>query len=142
MTIRIEGLRELQEQLKEVGDALTQRKVLRAAARKAFKPVLDEAISRAPIDTGALKESMRLASVNPKKGDAVVVVGLEFRKSKDKKDAGWRWHFPEFGTVKQDAKPYIRPAFDNNVEAVTRDLKEQLKKGIAKALKKKKGGRR
>lgn len=43
------------------------------------------------------------------------------------------WRFLEFGTSKMQAKPFLRPAFDNNVTACAESIKTDLAKAIDRA---------
>lgn len=140
MTIKVNGLEGLLGQLNELGDELTQQKKLRSAARKAFKPVQEAAKAKAPVDTGVLRDSIVIASANPK--ESVVAVGLVIKKGSaddPRKDASWRWHFPEKGTRKMAARPFLRPALDSNAETVVNNFADEMKKAIDRATKKKGG---
>ncbi len=140
MSFEVQGLSALQEQLVELGAELG-RKALAQAARKAFKPVLENAKQLAPRDTGALAESLRLAVVKPKGGDTVIAVGIRVAAvkgaSRDAMPPARRWHFIELGTVKLAAHPFLRPALDANASRVLDDLKRELAKSIQRAIKKK-----
>lgn len=160
MEVNPVGLRSLQDQLLELGAELGV-KTLTAAAKKAFQPVIDDAQRLAPVDTDALRESVKLRSKKPKSGETVVAVGLSIagqskrqrrlakvRRRLHKKGLvsgseklplapKSRWHFEEFGTSKTRARPYIRPAFDKNVRWMIEDLKFELGKAILRAVKRK-----
>ncbi len=150
----VQGLPELQAQLRELGATMAAR-VLATAARKAFMPVIEAARARAPTAnestgaTGITKESIKIRVIRPKSGDTVVQVGLRIARSAEaaglvrasrgvvkRRDASWRWHFVEFGTVHQAARPFIRPAMDENAQQVIDELKKELVKGINKVLRK------
>jgi HK97 gp10 family phage protein len=146
-----QGLKGLEEELVALG-ANEGRKVLRAAARKAFLPVLEAAKANAPKDTGLLADSIVIVTQAPKDGDGVVNVGLRVKKSKEtriskhgvSKDGTqrmatsphWRWHFIEGGTSTQAARPFLRPALDANAEKVVGELRGELRKAIDRVLKK------
>lgn len=157
----LKGLAELEQQLlslKELGGV----KVLSAAGRKAFKPVIESAKARVRVDSAALKDAIKMTTKKAPKGNpkAVVAIGLKIqgpsRKSRKlakvharmvkrrlisgPKTLGVnprvRWHLEEFGTAKAGAHPYIRPAFDSNVQGMVETLKNALGKGVARAIKK------
>lgn len=141
ISLKVHGLDALKAQLEELG-AEAAGKELARAARKAFEPVLAAAQARAPIDTGLLRDSIKLAVVRPRGGDAVVQVGLRIAPSKGAAKLGrrtisahWRWHFVELGTSKMAAKPFLRPALDGNAQQVLDTLRVELLKGIERALK-------
>ena len=146
----IAGAKNFDEQLNELGLALGV-KVLAAAARKAFMPVIEAAQRLAPIDSEALKDAIKVRVKKPSEGSAVVV-GLKIagpkknsRKWFERRNEGLqsvmapshRWHFAEFGTAHQAMHPFIRPAFDQNAETVVRMLVEELTAGIKRAIKRK-----
>lgn len=148
--LKLQGLSALLDQLVELGPELGQ-KTLVSAARRAFKPVLTTARQLVPVDSGALRESLRLASIKPKGGEAVAVVGIIFGAAKQAAVAAAafgggmpparRWHFIEFGTAHQAAHPFLRPALDQNASAVLELLRDEMSKGIIRAAAKKKGSR-
>lgn len=158
-SMRVEGLRALDMQLKELGHELGE-KTLVSAARKAFAPVAEEARARAPVDTGNLRDSIRVRVVKPKRGSEVVLVGLRIAKvvrsgasSRHRRvprktdSADWRWHWVEFGRSGWSkgsrragpvaARPFIRPAFDRYAAEMPEVLKREIAKAIARALKRK-----
>ena len=66
-------------------------------------------------------------------------VGRRYQTQGDKKNPGgdtWYWRFEEFGTATNNAHPFLRPALNNNIDAVraefTRSYSEELDKEIAK----------
>lgn len=79
--MRMEGLKALDAQLERLGAELAA-KTLARAARKAFAPVLEDARAHVPVDTGLLRDSLRLVVLRPEEGDVVVKVGLRVRTGK------------------------------------------------------------
>lgn len=154
-TAELHGLRELQDQLRSLGDAVAV-KVLAKAARLAFMPVIDAAKAMAPIRRGVLRDSIKVAVKKRAGGqDGVVVVGLRIAPApvrigdhelsgKERRalkasrvgrkilaaQPARRWHFAEFGTVHQAAHPFIRPAWDQNVGPMLDLLKVEIAKEI------------
>lgn len=62
-------------------------------------------------------------------------MGISFKNAKVS-DVNWPpfwWRYLEFGTSKMEAKPFIRPAFDNNVSAASEEIKTNLAKAIDRA---------
>lgn len=143
LKLEVKGIPTLKAQLEKLGHELATKEV-RAAARRAFKPVLIAAIAKAPNEnettgaTGLTKRSIRIAAVINKNNGAVNV-GLTVRKVRGAKgrDPSWRWHFIELGTRTQRARPFLRPALDANAQKVVDTLQAELAKGIKKALRKK-----
>ena len=157
VTFKLQGLSELQNQLKELRDVQLAAKVLARAARRAFKPVLEAAKALVPRDSGDLAESLTITVKRPKGGDAVVVVGIKvgtgkanqarvaaaaFGEAQSRRvPPALRWHFIELGTSELAAQPFLRPALEANAPAVLEALKAELAQGIARVLKKRaKGG--
>lgn len=70
VSIKVEGFKELeslfQEMIQDFGDK-DQKKILRKAAGTSMQPVLQRAKTLAPVDTGAMAASLRLASSLPSK---------------------------------------------------------------------------
>lgn len=142
ISFEVKGLSALEQQLTELGTELAV-KTLAKAARRAFKPVLDTALSMVPRDSGALANSLKLTTSKPKEG-AVVVVGISIGRADGKRGElppARRWHFVELGTAKMQAHPFLRPALDTNANAVLEGLKEELRKAIEQAIRKRAGGR-
>lgn len=136
---KVSGFDSLNEKLMQLKAEFAV-KALAQAARKAFMPVLLAAKENVPIWSGALRDAIKITVTKPKEGDAVVVVGL-FISSKSAYDTGElppsrRWHFIELGTAKLAAHPYLRPALDGKAPEVLDQLKTELAKSIARAVKK------
>lgn len=143
VSIKLTGMPELLGQLRALGDEFAA-KELRRAARKAFLPVYETAhrLALPSMDTGALMDAIKLQVVK-NSGDSVVAVGIRIigkmarsinrARKLGHRNPARRWHFVEFGTVKMPAKPFLRPALDQNAELVTKILKEELIKGIQRA---------
>lgn len=138
MSVTVEGLKDLQQQLLDLGAEIGQ-KVLAAAARKAMVPVLNDAKALCPKDSGALADSITLTATKPKEGDAVAVAGLKIGSSdltaKGELPPARRWHFVELGTSKMAAHPFLRPALDRQASTVLDVLKVELQAGIQRAIK-------
>lgn len=137
--LKLDGLAGLQAQLLDLGDTKLGVKALASAARQAFKPVLEAARALVPVDTGELRDALRLTVLKPKGGDAVVVVGLRIgsgTKGSKKLPPARRWHWVELGTVHMAAHPFLRPALDQNAQGVLDALKDEIAKSIAKIQRK------
>jgi HK97 gp10 family phage protein len=146
VTVSVRGLRDLQAQLTELGAEVAQ-KTLAKAARKAFLPVLEAAVAKVPVDTGLTRDNIKIMVSKPRQGDSVVVVGLRIAKAPPRQRADgsvasspdWRWHFIELGTKSVPARPFLRPALDQNADQVVSGLKVELEKAIAQVLRKRAG---
>lgn len=126
VTAEIQGLDELERRLVALPSAVGI-KVMRSALLDAAKPIRDAARERVHKRTGALARSIGLASGATGKDGAFAGIRMA------RKLAGWRWHFEEFGTSRQRARPFLRPAFDEQVMPALRRFSEQLSKRIERA---------
>jgi HK97 gp10 family phage protein len=160
--IKVEGLAELREKLLALGPEVGA-KALQGAAREAMKPVLETAKRLAPYDTGDehtgahLRDSIVLTAKIPKGGDTLCRVGIRIRALKRpslkgtrgkvskatkryvfRGSAAWRWHFAEFGTAHQRARPFLRPAFAQHREEVVDSLKREIAKRVERIWKNRK----
>ena len=143
ISMQLHGMAELQGQLKALNDVALSARVLAAAMRKAFKPVLEAALANASTDSRALVEAIKLSSRQPKGGGFEVglkvagpkkTIGPRTKSQATKLAPKSRWHFIEFGTAKMRANPFLRPALDNNAAAVLALLNVELSKGIERAV--------
>lgn len=145
MTVEVHGVKELFKKLEELENQALSVKVIAAAMRKAFKPVLEAAKAMVPVNEGLLRESMTLTMRKGKGG--TIQVGIRIgggARSKQAAAAGAafgggsalpparRWHFIEFGTSDLAAHPFLRPALDANAQQVLSLLKEELAAGLRK----------
>lgn len=144
--LKVEGLKELRDKVLALGPE-TGPKVLRAAARAAMQPVLEEARRLVPVDSGLMRDSIVLSSKIPKSGDTVTRVGIRIKKQRrpnlrglrvskstrravNRMSAHWRWHFIEFGTVRQKARPFLRPALATHKDRVIASIKAEIAKRV------------
>lgn len=150
MSIKVTGLSELLGQLKKLDTELGE-KALASAGRLSFKSVLEAARALVPVDSGELRDAIRIRVAKSKNGGVAVgiqiasstskmkqarVAAAAFNESQSKRlPPSRRWHFVELGTANQAPKPFLRPALDQNAQRVVDDLREQLKKQIAKVAK-------
>lgn len=127
ITTKVEGLKELDRAL----NALPLRargSVLRSALNKAADPIVKDARSMAPVRTGLGKKSIRKKASTPRGSNgflATVLVGFLQR--------AFYLRFIELGTSKIVARPFLRPAFDKNMQEFNRIFKKELGDRIKKA---------
>lgn len=130
-TFRIEGLRELEEALKELPKA-TGKNALRRALLKAGTPIANSARARAPRLKGALqmsigtgtKLSRRQAKLHKKESMVEVFVGA---------GALVQAITQEFGTAKHPAQAFMRPAWDQGRMGALATIRDDLATEIEKA---------
>ena len=123
----------LERALKRLPKAMGK-SVLRAAAKKALRPVLTAAQANAPVGrTGRYKKSFAIKSTLSKRqrrgraklsrGGVVMYVGSTDSKA----------HLLEFGTFKMRARPTLRPAWDANKHRVLAVLSDEIWFALARA---------
>jgi HK97 gp10 family phage protein len=138
LEMEVHGFKELYEKLEQLPERLAV-KVLAKAARKAFKPVLNDARGMVPQDTGALRDSLRI-TVRKGRGNEPMRVGLRIGAAKGgNADAALpparRWHFIELGTATQAPHPFLRPALDRNKQVILETLKTEIAQHLSKIAK-------
>ncbi|MGE0294968.1 MAG: HK97-gp10 family putative phage morphogenesis protein [Hyphomonadaceae bacterium] len=121
---KVEGLRELDKALNKL-PLKARGNIMRNALSKAMEPVKRSAVSLAPIRTGNLRQSIVKRTSTPKGGNGFVA---EARVSVT--TDGWYGMFHEFGTVKLPARPFIRPAIDNNADAALAIFRRALRESV------------
>lgn len=107
--IDIQGLEEVQDLLKDfaVREARTlNRQTIHAIATE----IKDSAKEKAPVgETKTIERALKAIRRKPRNPDKPFSDVRVTRGTNQKYDA-WYWHFLEYGTVKQSAQPFIRPA--------------------------------
>jgi HK97 gp10 family phage protein len=149
-TIKVEGLKELNDALAELPKA-TGRNVVRRALIKALGPMERQAEGLAPELTGELRRTIETSTKLSKKqmaahtreyGGKAVRTAEGFRS--DPKTEVFMFMGPagsaksivqEFGSVNQSPKPYMRPAWDSGAMPALSTIKAELWTEIDKAAK-------
>jgi HK97 gp10 family phage protein len=164
-TFEIEGLKELDAALGELGKA-TARNVMMRALTKSAEPIRDAAKAMAPRDKGTLAQSITISAKSvsragkkafaeamksgSSKGDAQAAAKAANKGAKGKDtfsqvfvgpSGGVRHgYFNEFGTENMAAQPFMRPAFDvgapQSLASLKTDLAAEIEKARARAAKK------
>ncbi|EAT2921508.1 hypothetical protein B1274_004508 [Salmonella enterica subsp. enterica serovar 4,[5],12:b:-] len=129
ITMDVKGLDELERQLMALGEKVGT-KVLRDAGREALKVVEEDMKQHAGYDETStaqhMRDSIKIRNSNRKsRGSTVVTLRVGPSKQHYMKALA-----QEFGTVKQVAEPFIRPALDYNVQTVLRVLAVEIRNGI------------
>lgn len=133
------GGAEIAANLALLTDKLRKRVLRRAAVAGASivkKRAKEIAISKGVFDTGATVRNIA-GKVERSNDPDYVQINIGVRHGKPKKgakkqDDPFYWHFSEFGTSKQAARPFIRPAFEESKEQVLEVVAETLRAGIEK----------
>lgn len=158
--VRIEGLSELEEALKELPKA-TGKNVIRRALTTAAQPMIEAARQMAPRRTGALKRGMAVSRVKFSSGSAGKRAFAEaMAKGASRAEAGRAAReanaeasedvtsglivlgpgrhpqaiFQEFGTSHHAPHPFMRPAWEEGKMQALQTIKEALRSEIDKAV--------
>jgi HK97 gp10 family phage protein len=118
------------------GEAELNRKIQQLTARMGKEALVEavlegaeiiraDAEARAPVRTGFLKGHINKRVSERKTGRVTVDIGPEKK--------AWYGLFPELGTIHYAARPYLRPAIDENQDRVVDAVKARLKKEIITA---------
>ena len=118
-TVRIDGLKELDRELEKLSRA-AGRGVLRRSLQKAAPPLVDRMKSNAPVNSGALRDSITASTkLAPRQSrlhrkmfrDMRSAAELFVGPSYNLGDGGRHAHLLEFGTSKMSPQPFARPAY-------------------------------
>ncbi|ECO0702118.1 hypothetical protein YV52_21170 [Salmonella enterica subsp. enterica serovar Rubislaw] len=127
--MEVTGLDDLERQLMALGEKVGT-KVLRDAAREALKVVEEDMKQHAGYDETStaqhMRDSIKIRNSNRKSRGSTVVT----QRVGPSKQHYMKALAQEFGTVKQVAEPFIRPALDYNVQTVLRVLAVEIRNGI------------
>ena len=84
------------------------------------------AIRKAPEKSGDLKRSIDKNEVWDRAGKISIYVGVQVNDIFKKAD-GWYARMQEKGTSKMRARPYLRPAFDENKAQIKQEIEAAIK---------------
>jgi len=145
--VNIEGLDEVQERLKRLGNPRLMKNAARRSMRKAMAIVRDAARSGAkgiddPETAEKIWKNIAIAAGKTQNPSEVVMRvgvrgGASFSNKNPPNTPGgdtrhWRWL--EFGSAHNPPTPFMRPALQNNIQAVTNSFAENFNKEIDKEL--------
>lgn len=131
-TVKITGLKELDAKLKSLSEKL-QRKIAKEAVTKASEPILHDARANAPVETGLLVSTLVTKARKRKGGFSARVQTAQG----DFKGDAFYASFIEYGAPGAGIKPepFMRPAFDKNVQKAIQIVVDELTRGINAATK-------
>ena len=145
--VNIEGLDQVQEKLKRLGNPRMMKNAARRSMRKAMAIVRDSARNAAkgiddPETAEKIWKNIAIAAGKTRNPNEVVMRvgvrgGASFSNKNPPNTSGgdtrhWRWL--EFGSVHNPPTPFMRPALQNNIQAVTNSFAENFNKEIDKEL--------
>ena len=143
----IEGLDEVQEKFKRLANPRLMKNAARRSMRKAMAIVRDAARTNAktlddPETAEKIWKNIAIAAGKTRNPNEVIMRvgvrgGASFSNPNPPKTPGgdtrhFRWI--EFGSVHNPPTPFMRPALQNNIQAVTNSFAENFNKEIDKEL--------
>ncbi len=144
---KLEGLEPVQEKFKRLGNARLIKNAARRSMRKAMAIVRDAARNNAkgiddPETAEKIWKNIAIAAGKTRNPNEVVMRvgvrgGASFSNPNPPNTSGgdtrhWRWI--EFGSIHNPPVPFMRPALQNNIQAVTNSFAENFNKEIDKEL--------
>lgn len=120
----------LEKRLNDVVDKAAK-KALRGAVRKGMNKVRKVARENAPKDTGLLDENFALMT-RTRMSEVIAKIGIR-GGARENDTTPFYFRFVELGTKDMQAKPFLRPALENNAQAVLDTVVEELKTALDKA---------
>ncbi len=144
--IKVKGFKELDRVLADLPLAVSRR-IISDALKKAAQPVLDSARAKVPVGSGTyrgrprphLRDSLdvqptlsrRQRSKRTVQGDVELFIGPKVGIGQ----GGRHGHLVEFGTYKMAARPFLRPAWDENKNKVLDIFSKEIWENIKRAIK-------
>jgi HK97 gp10 family phage protein len=155
MKIKIEGLRDLEKALQELGDDRARRAVANRALKKAAQPIAESARSKVPVLFGDLRDSITVAKTTSQGDVGKQAFARVVRQTGDKALASQALRdarrgaasiqriyigpgrnpqaiFQEFGTINHPPQAFMRPAWDELAEPTLARIQEELAADIQK----------
>lgn len=145
--VNIEGLDQVQEKLKRLGNPRMMKNAARRSMRKAMAIVRDSARNAAkgiddPETAEKIWKNIAIAAGKTRNPNEVVMRvgvrgGASFSNKNPPNTPGGdtrHWRFIEFPSVNNPGTPFMRPALQNNIQAVTNSFAENFNKEIDKEL--------
>lgn len=163
-TMKLEGMKELQQAMEQIATKSTRTAVMRRALTKAAEPMRAKAEAWAPVRTGTLSEGIKISPrvVNEAGnvaynatmragGDQAAAVGAMRDARRAARASGinpaialymgptvahgaFYGAFQEFGTKNHPPDPFMRPAFDAEAQATVDRIAPLLRQEIDRAV--------
>lgn len=124
MKVSIEGAEKLVKALKDMDEAAAS--VLMDGAKAGGKIALADAVSNCPVDSGALKASLKLSE--NKKTATKADVKVDYDKS-----LKYGTHV-ELGTMGKPGNPFLRNAVDKNQKQINEAIVDEISKAVGRKI--------
>jgi HK97 gp10 family phage protein len=158
VNFKLEGLDQVQSKLDLLANPKKAKSIARKAARQAMNIARDVARSAArnlddPITSEKIYKEIVVRGGKSRDSNSIVIkVGVRggakmpYVNSSENRRTGrvgktyqvegkvFYWRFLEFGTSRQPATPFLRPALSNNIDAITNKFSEVFSAEIDKEL--------
>lgn len=120
LRVKIEGGEKIVKRLKKMDEAAAT--VLQSAAREGGEIALADAKKRCPVDSGTLRDSLKLENgkATPKKAEVKVDYDKSVRYGA----------FVELGPGGRPGNPFMREAVDENLDEINRAITESVAKAV------------
>ena len=132
MATEIEGLAELLAKLEKL--PVDMEAAMTKAMKAGGKTIVKAAQAKVPVDSGYLKRQIKAVSNKAPSDGTDIEIDVGVGKK------AFYWRFIEFGhnvgkvnKHKVEAKPFMRPAFDEHKQEISDSITTELKKIIDKA---------
>jgi HK97 gp10 family phage protein len=121
--VRIEGIKDLHQKFAKMGKGV-QKRTMETAVIAGLQPIRNTAQVLVPVLTGTLRRSIqsRIVESNGYGASGIVGTNLEYARP------------VEFGTANRPARPYLRPAFDQERETAFEEVQVVLREAILNAI--------
>jgi HK97 gp10 family phage protein len=143
---KIEGMKELQRSIKKLGDV--PQKAVTPSSRKGMQIALKSARANAPVDTGELKDGIKLIGEKSRnKGKKVYQIVFDRakndifqKKNKEGKVTGYYPASQEYGFFTRNGRyipgyHFLEKSLTDNVTKIQQTIVKEMSKRIDKALK-------
>lgn len=112
--------------LEELGRKGTN--IEKKALEEGSEPILKEMIDNCPVRTGKAKKHLKKSKPKKEKGIVTIKIGV----NKEDNSEAFYLKFSEWGTSRQIARPFMRPAFERKkeegLEITKKVIREELRK--------------
>lgn len=138
VTVKVSGLKELNKKLNDL-DLELRKRAAREAGREAIKPVAERMKNKIAVDTGGLKDTIRVSATTApsrlkkySKKASMIASASVGRKSHKEGGTGHQALQLEYGTDNMEAQPFVRPAIQGHEKSVFMHFRKHLNKSINK----------
>lgn len=150
--VEVKGLKQTVAALRRLPTELSGKNggPVRSSLFQSAKLMRDEAKQKAPVDSGNLKQNIILVRdrnprakgqseiyyVTVRKGKRLRIGRTSFNRQSGRLAGAYYAHFVEFGTEKQTAQPFMRPAFEAQKREAVKVFGDTLRKRVDAAARK------